>query len=217
MTFFTRAWLLCSLELQLRLCLSPERYLRPVFAAFHDGSCWCSTFPRRGFQSAKGLMRHITHHHTGSVVDKDTCALFMGARHLLDALVGLRRSGATVHSMWTGHSSTACGRGVTSSWGSSARPQPSLVWLAPRMAPLHPLPAHASNSDGCSYRRPSPRGSACCRPTPCSTFPPVAACACSRPLCWQGMARGSACFPAFITQYDFRQHCEIHGAQLHRV
>ena len=52
---------------------------------------------------------------------------------------------------------------------------------ASRTAPLHPLPVHASNSPSCNYRRESQKGSACCRPTPCSTSPPAAACA-----CWQG-------------------------------
>ena len=33
-----------------------------AFSAFHDGSYWCSKCPRRGFQSAKGLMMHITRH-----------------------------------------------------------------------------------------------------------------------------------------------------------
>ena len=53
-----------------------------AFPPFHGGSYWCSKCPRKGFQSAKGLMRHITHHHTGSVVDEDTCALFVAVERV---------------------------------------------------------------------------------------------------------------------------------------
>ena len=48
-----------------------------AFSAIQDGSFWCSKCLRRGCQSAKGLVRHITHHHTGSVVDEDTRAPFV--------------------------------------------------------------------------------------------------------------------------------------------
>ena len=64
---------------------------------FHDGSYWCSKCPRRGFQSAEGLMRHITHLHTGSVVDEDTCALLEAIERVTcstPSCGGLRRSGA---------------------------------------------------------------------------------------------------------------------------
>ena len=62
---------------------------------------------------------------------------------------------------------------VTSSWALSARLQLPLVWLAPRMALLHPRPVHASNSLSCSCRRTSLRGFVSYRPTLCSTSHPL--------------------------------------------
>ena len=102
MTFLhATAWLQCSLELPPRLCPWPkDPLLSPptsVFSAFHDGSYWCSKCPRSGFQSAKGLMRHITHHHPDSVVDEDIRALFVAierATRSTPSCGGLRRSGA---------------------------------------------------------------------------------------------------------------------------
>ena len=70
-----------------------------AFSAFHDGSYWCSKCPRRGVQSTKGLMRHITHHHTGWVMDEDTRALFMAIERVTcstPSFGGLPRSGARV-------------------------------------------------------------------------------------------------------------------------
>ena len=132
-----------------------------AFESFHDVSYWCSKCLRRGFQSAKGLTRHITHHDTGSIVNKNTSALFTAIERVTcstPSCGGLRRSGASVQSVvWTGNS----------------RP-PAVV---DRRRCGWRRGWHRCTSPSCSYRRTSPRGSVCYQPTPCSTSPPVAACA----------------------------------------
>ena len=121
---------LCSLELLPRSCHGQRRHLRPPLSLrFTVSSYFCSKCPRRGFQSAKGLMRYITHHHTGSVVDEDTCALFVAIKRVTcstPSCGGLRRSGESVQPLWAGHAGAATSRG--------ARLQLPLLWLAPRMA-----------------------------------------------------------------------------------
>ena len=80
-----------------RIAAVQSRVAAGSLVPFHDGSYWCSKCPRRGFQSAKGLMRHITHLHTGSVVDEDTCALLEAIERVTcstPSCGGLRRSGA---------------------------------------------------------------------------------------------------------------------------
>ena len=104
--------------------------------------------PRRGFQSSKGLMRHITHHHTGSVVDEDTCAPFVAIERVTcstPSCGGFRRSGAKV-----------CNR---RGQATPARPpavgdiiMDPVTWLAPRIAPmtLRRSPSKATSRSLCS-------------------------------------------------------------------
>ena len=46
----------------------------PDFSPFHNGYCWCSNCPRRGFAHIPGLMRHLTHQHAGPIIDEPTCS-----------------------------------------------------------------------------------------------------------------------------------------------
>ena len=119
--------------------------IRHLGSPFHDGSYWCSQGPRRGYQSAKGLMRHITHHHTGSVVDKDTRAHFVAIERVTcstPSCGGLRRGAP-----WRAH---------------SRRHRSTHAWYTRRAAPAAPATGLHT-------------GFACSWPIRCSTSPPAVA------------------------------------------
>ena len=132
-----------------RLVAVQSRVAAPVVSVAQSATadlrfCGSSTMVHTGAasasESAKGLLRHITHHLTGSVVDDDTCALFTAIERVTcstPSCGGLRRSGARV--------CDRCGlatpaRPPAVGYFIMARPRPPLVWLAPRMAPLHTIP-----------------------------------------------------------------------------
>ena len=115
---YARAWLLCSLELPLRFCLRSERHRAASALA----------------GVVRALVRHITHHHTSSFVDEDTCALFLAIERVTcstPSCGGIRRSGARV-----------CSR-----CGQATQPLPPAVGdiimgLHPCSTSLQLLPAH---------------------------------------------------------------------------
>ena len=140
-----------------------------AFSPFHDGSFWCSKCPRRGFKSAQGLMKHVTHHHAGSI---DTCALFVAIERVTcstPSCGGLRRSGARVRNRCGQATLARLPRWETPTCGPLA---------GPLLTPARPALRTAPSTSGPRVELPlGGRGFAYSRPTRCSTFSLVVACA----------------------------------------
>ena len=141
-----------------------------AFSAFHDGSFWCSKCPRRGFKVPRALWG--TSRTTRARLSMRTPVVYSWRLSASPArLPHAAASDDLVRECAIGVDTQArppaVGDSITVPLGApTAAP---LVWLAPRRVPMHPLPVHASNSPSCSHKWTSPRGSACCRPIPCST------------------------------------------------
>ena len=115
-----------------------------AFSPFRDGSNWCSKCLRRTFRTVQGLMKHSTHHHAGSVVDEDTCALFVAIERITcstPSCGGHRRASARVRNRCNMPSPArppAVGDNIMGPW---ARPRllPSKRPLKISLLPLVPL------------------------------------------------------------------------------